>query len=233
MSVRNAAAGNINRIAADILVDAAGFDLIGERGIGDRMKRTAAELKLAAELLRTFDGPPAYDMPEDTKIKPATVFPEGLTVTPQDDEDIDLFGDDNEDEDENRPAPKFEVGQRVRVIATHLIPYEEGYEFEVTGVVDSDNRYGHGHFYVTGDRHGYGVWEKYLELVSEREPMADWEKELLLKVGDRIRVRNNTSYAIKWDGQFGKVEKIGSHYNYVRLDSGAEILLTVEELEIV
>lgn len=137
MSVRNAAAGQITMMAADIAAEAERYDSIGERGIGDRLKRSAAEVNLAASLLRSFGGPPAYDLPNDSEIISTLTIPD--TEEPE--------------------AEPFKVGDRVRVINTTIYPV--GTEFTVTEV--KNNGYTD---YVMGDEHGYGVIFRNIEKIG-------------------------------------------------------------------
>lgn len=141
MSVRNAAAGQITMMAADIAAEAERYDSIGERGIGDRLKRSAAEVNLAASLLRSFGGPAAYDLPYDSEIITTLSLP------------------DTEEPEAEPEAEPFKVGDRVRTINTTLYPV--GTEFTVTAVKNNGYR-----DYVLGDEHGYGVIFENIKLVG-------------------------------------------------------------------
>jgi hypothetical protein len=68
---------------------------------------------------------------------------------------------------------RFNIGDRVRVTATH-IGVARGVEFEVTGVMESPGGAAGGDRYYKGDPDGYGVWENYLEPATHQFTLTDF-----------------------------------------------------------
>lgn len=151
MTVRTAAAGNIVMLAARVRAEAEEFDSIGERGIGDRMKRTATEIELAARLLREH-GKGAQEA--DTKVEEQE---EALASWEKA-----LLGINDEPEDR-----EIRAGDRVRITNKGNVPsrHATGTEFVVKQVgTNYVARYA-----MDDDIFSGGVYLDNLELVASIE----------------------------------------------------------------